>query len=67
MYSKNCGRDGKILSMAPIISLFSLLIYSGNTSVFSDYRISFMFWICIGFASNVSVTERALINITEEE
>ncbi len=67
MYSKNCGRDGKILSMAPIISLFSLLLYSGNTSVFSDYRISFMFWICIGFASNVSVTERALINITEEE
>ncbi|MBR5314271.1 MAG: hypothetical protein IKU45_02530, partial [Clostridia bacterium] len=67
MYSKGCGKDGRLLSLAPMISLLSLLLYSGNASVFSDYRINFMFWICIGFAACVSITERRMINIIEEE
>lgn len=67
MYLKGCSREGRLLSMAPMISLLSVLLYNGNASMFSDYRVGFMFWICVGFASNISTTERKPINIIEEE
>ena len=61
VYSKGCSKNGKVISLTAISSITALLL-DGRADVFADYRVCFMFWICIGIASCVSVTERNMTN-----
>jgi len=65
LYSKGCSKDGRIVTLASMASVASLLSIGFDTNIFGSYKITLLFWICIGLSSCVSVTERHNCNADE--
>lgn len=66
MYAKGCSENGKRTSLAVLSSLIGLLLMGQEGNIFFDYKITFMFWLCLGFSSCVSGTERQREGMTAE-
>jgi len=68
MFSKGCGKTGRIVSLSLMSSMAAMSIVGLNMDVFADARMFLMFWLVLGLLSSVKNTEREsdLINMNEE-
>ena len=65
LYKKGCSNFGKLNSLSLVGAVVSILLLGINTNIFEDYRVVFMFWICIALSSCISSSEKN-VELTDE-
>ncbi len=64
-YSKGCSSYGRLNSLATLSAVFSTLLMGVNANIFQDYRVGFMFWLCMALGSCVCHSEKNTIYTDE--